>query len=1008
MAVNSLNDEKILTSGSEKLALLQFNEDKTKAYITLFPPVDGRSIKALEVISALQNEGILDVDIDIIHLAVAGKQFNRKILIASGIPPTKGENAYFLYQFGAKEEDPTIEAIPGQILGVKIPPGVGIPGTTVTGDTITPQMGEDIEVIPGKNTLLSQDRLKVYSTGFGNVTWIGNKVEVEKVLEVPKDVDKNEGDIDFQGNIVIAGDIKDGIRVKATGSIYVAKNVGKAILDSATGDIYVGLQILPEAHIKAGNNIIATAVKNAILEAKGNVIVSEEIIDSQITAQNVLITENKGLICGGKITAHSLIEAKVIGNKDEVPTTLIVDDDGKVSASLSIYPQTKITVGNLTLSIKREIKETMFYKIGDSIIQSKYEPTKIKSEEIIHQYTSQTSLSDIPKSVIVRANSLLEAKEIGAELLDLSPSEVDCQMGIVAEDLSLIRVFPLGVKGPWEEDWKKRIKEEISRLQKDNIDGMFEFFNTDTGLYLSVIPPKGTGKNITLQDVLNYIAEKGFVDVNRTLLKKAIANPSLKPIMVGPRQRLLELDGKVEVEVAADYSTAVIIVVPPKPGGLPASFEDAMAELRENGVVAGIDEKAVAKAVLAQSNKPVLVAQAIPPTPGEPAKLEYKFRTDRSKVELVEDEYGRVDFKRLNLIENVRQGQVLVVKKPPGKGIPGKLVNGVEISAPPGQDVKMPIGRNTEVSIGGTELIATMNGQVLLVGDKVNVEETLEIKGDVNLETGNIYFLGTVLINGSVEDDFEVEATGDIQIRNSVGKCFISAGGSIAIGEGVKGKGKARLFAGGDIFAKYIENAKAEAKGTIQVTQEIMHSQVDAGKAILLEGKQRGSIIGGKTRAGDEIRAREIGAPAGTYTRIEVGGIPKVRQQLENLNRLYREDINRLEKVKREISVLKAKKKKEKENFEIEKEAKLQRLIREHNKLTVKLHRYTDQKEFLEVRIREALGGVVHISHTLFQGVSVGIRNANLLIKDNYSSVSLGPKGDEVGIFPYGMVKPSS
>jgi hypothetical protein len=534
---------------------------------------------------------------------------------------------------------------------------------------------------------------------------------------------------------------------------------------------------------------------------------------------------------------------------------------------------------------------------------------------------------------------------------------------------------------------------------------MFEFFNTDRGLYLSVLPPKGTGKKITLQDVLKYVEEKGFVDVNKTLLKKAVANPSLKPIMVGPRQKLLELDGKIEVEVAPDYSKAAIIVIPPKPGGLPATFEDAMAALRENNVVAGINEKAVAKAVFAQSNKPVLVAEAIPPTPGEPAKLEYKFRTDRSKVELVEDEYGRVDFKRLNLIENVRAGQVLVVKKPPGKGIPGKLVNGVEISAPPGQDVKMPVGRNTEVSVGGTELIATMNGQVLLVGDKVNVEETLEIKGDVNLETGNIYFLGTVLINGSVEDDFEVEATGDIQIRNSVGKCFISAGGSIAIGEGVKGKGKARLFAGGHIFAKYIENAKAEAKGTIQVTQEIMHSQVDAGKSILLEGKQRGSIIGGKVRAGDEIRAREIGAPAGTYTRIEVGGVPRVREQLENLNRLYRKDINRLEKVKRDISVLKAKKKKEKENFEIEKEAKLQRLIREHNKLTVKLQRYTDQKEFLEVRIREALGGVVHISHTLFQGVSVGIRNANLLIKDNYSSVSLGPKGDEVGVFPYGMVK---
>ncbi len=995
-----MNNKIILTSNKEKLGFLEFDENNTKAYITLLPPVNGKVIKSDEIISFLHDEGILDIDVDSIRLAIKDKLFNQKILIATGILPTKGEDAYFLYQFRGEEEGSTIEVIPGQILGVKIPPGYGVPGTTVTGETITSHIGEDIKIILGKNTAFSQDRLKVYATGWGNVTWIGNKVEVERVLEITKD---NEDNIDFEGSVLIAGEVKDGFKVKATGNIHVGKNVGRAILESTTGNVYVEEQVLPDAQIKAANDIIAKSVKGATLEAAGNVIVSEEIIDSNVCAQKVLLQENKGLICGGKIIADSLIEAKVIGNKDETSTTLIVGTDGSVSASLSIYPQTKITIGNITICIKREIKEILYLKIGDSIVQNKYEPTRVK--EVTKVSESQGYLSDIPYSIIVKANTLSEAKEIGGELLEISPAEVDCQMGIVEDDLSLIRVFQLGVKGPWEEGWKKKIAEEISRTKVDNIDGKFEFFNTDTGLYLSILPPKGIGKETILQDVLKYIEEKRFVDVNISSIRKVIENPSSKPILVGLRQRVLELDGKVEVEVASDNSKAFIVIIPPKPGGLPASFEDAMLALRENNVVVGINEKVVAKTVFAQSNKPVLVAEAILPTPGQSAKLEYKFKTDRSKVELVEDEYGRVDFKKLNLIENVRAGQVLVVKKLPGKGIPGKLVNGLEIPALSGQDVKMPVGRNTEVAVGGTELIATMSGQVLLVGDKVNVEDTLEIKGDVNLETGKIYFLGTVSINGGVEDGFEVEATGDIIIKKSVGKCFISAGGSIAIGEGVKGKGAARLFADGDIFAKYIENAKVEAKGTIQVTQEIMHSQADAGKSILLEGKQRGSIIGGKVRAGDEIRAREIGAPAGTYTRIEVGGILKVREQLENLKRIHHKDISRLETVKRDISTLKTKKNMEKKDFSIEREAKLQRLIREHNKLTVKLQRYIDQKEFLEIRIEQALGGTVHISHILFQGVSVGIRNANLLVKDNYSSVSLGSKGDEVGIFPYEMVK---
>lgn len=1004
---------KILTDGQEQLALLEFDEEKTKAYLTVtrqasFPPVErlasfGGTIDADEIIASLRNEGILDIDIDIIRLAITrqaskNEQFDRKILIASGILPIKGEDAYLLYQFGTEDEGPAIEIIPGQILTVKVPPKNGIAGTTVTGETIVPQKGFDMEIIPGKNTAISLDRLKVYATNFGNVTWTGNKVEVEKVLEISEDVNK---DIDFEGNVLIASDVRDGVKINAGGNIHVAKNIGKAILETAGGDVYA--QVLAGSQIKAAN-IFAKSVTSANLEATKNVIVSEEIINSQVMAQKVILRENKGQISGGKIIAHSLIEAKVIGNKDDVPPALIVDANGKVAGSSSIYLGTKITIGNITIAIKKEVKGVLYHKIEDSIIQSGYEPETIK-EEVEPPSPYQIYSGEIPPSVIVKANSLLEAKEIGAELLSLAPGEVDCQMGIIEENLSLIRVFQLGIKGPWEEGWRKKIKDELFRLKVDNIDGGFEFFNTDTGLYLSIFFPKGTGKIVTLKDVLNYIEKKGFVDVNQELLKKAVEHPSPKPLLVGPRQRVLELDGKVEVEVAPDHSKAIMFVIPPKPGGLPASFEDAMEALQEKEVVAGIDERKVAKAIFEQTTKPVLVAEAILPTPGDEAKLEYKFRVDRSKVELVEDEYGKVDFKRLNLIENVRAGQVLVVKRPPGKGIPGKLVNGLDLPALSGPDVRMPVGRNTEVSLGGTELIATINGQVLLVQDKVNVEDTLEIKGDVKLQTGNIYFLGTIIIQGNIEDDFEVEATGDIQIKNAVGKCFLSAGGSIAIGEGVKGKGKARLFAGQHIFAKYIENAKIEAKGTIQVTQEIMHSQTDAGKSILLEGKQRGSIIGGKVRAGDEIRAREIGAPAGTYTRIEVGGTPRVREQLENLNRVYSKDVNRLETIKRDISVLKDKKNQEKEKFPIEKEAKLQRLIREHNKLTVKLHRYTDQKEFLEVRIQESLGGAIHVSHTLFQGVSIGIRNANLEIKDNYSSVSLGHKGNEVGIFPYGMVK---
>ena len=78
----------------------------------------------------------------------------------------------------------------------------------------------------------------------------------------------------------------------------------------------------------------------------------------------------------------------------------------------------------------------------------------------------------------------------------------------------------------------------------------------------------------------------------------------------------------------------------------------------------------------------------------------------------------------------------------------------------------------------------SINGQVVLKNNKISIEPIYIVPGDVSLETGNIVFLGSVIVQGSVHDNFVVKAAGNIDIKGTVQKAFIEAEGDIFLRQG--------------------------------------------------------------------------------------------------------------------------------------------------------------------------------------------------------------------------------
>ena len=377
---------------------------------------------------------------------------------------------------------------------------------------------------------------------------------------------------------------------------------------------------------------------------------------------------------------------------------------------------------------------------------------------------------------------------------------------------------------------------------------------------------------------------RGLADYDRDMVKKIVKESKGEYCRIGELPINVVNDSTASVQVSSDEMKAFLIITPPKQGGFDLEIEDIVNILKSNGVVIGIKDDVLNKLIdYPIYNDPVCVAEGIKVKNGKDAMVHYNFNVNKDEIHLTEED-GKVDFKNLNIIQNVVAGQILASKEPATSGEPGRTVTNKLTPAKEGKDVNMYPGKNTHMTEDGMSVISEKNGQVMIYAGKITVEEIFVVAGDVNLKTGNVTFLGTVVIQGSVEDGFSVKAAGNIEIHGSVGKCVLEADGDIIISQGFMGKGEGYIRAGKSIYAKFIENAqKVDAAEGVYVQDGIMNSFIDATKEVTCIGK-RGTIVGGRIRAGELLKSKVIGSVANVSTIVEVGIDPKKRQRLDELN----------------------------------------------------------------------------------------------------------------------------
>jgi uncharacterized protein len=281
--------------------------------------------------------------------------------------------------------------------------------------------------------------------------------------------------------------------------------------------------------------------------------------------------------------------------------------------------------------------------------------------------------------------------------------------------------------------------------------------------------------------------------------------------------------------------------------------------------------------------KRIVIAKGKAPVPGEDAKINLSFSMER-EFGHVDSKTGLMDFKEQSLIHNVKKGDTLAEKILFTAGTHGKDIFGDVIQSSPGKDCKLFPGKNVIISPDGLELISDINGMVIQDGNRISVTQSHDIKGDVDISTGNLTMEGSLIIQGWVCTGFVVRASGEIHVGKGVDQAVIEAGAGLYIRGGIIGSENVNVLSGGNITAFFIEKARVHAKGDIIVQNDILNSSVSTGSIIdITAGK--GRIIGGTVTAFSGIKANETGSPAGIKTNIIIGIDPEQEERKEKITR---------------------------------------------------------------------------------------------------------------------------
>ena len=188
-------------------------------------------------------------------------------------------------------------------------------------------------------------------------------------------------------------------------------------------------------------------------------------------------------------------------------------------------------------------------------------------------------------------------------------------------------------------------------------------------------------------------------------------------------------------------------------------------------------------------------------------------------------------------------------------------------------------------------IIALASGYGFYHQGLITVKKLLNVRHDVDFSTGNITFVGDIVVHGDVHPGFSLTGS-SILVKGRFNGYGIKARGNVVADDGVKGSPSASIRAGLTTRIASCERATIVTPGNLIIDGIALHSNLFVGGSLIIKGR----LQGGNVHAGGIVYVKEkLGHSQGAPTSISLGYDPVAYLHLQDIKTSMQDQEQKLE-----------------------------------------------------------------------------------------------------------------
>ena len=264
----------------------------------------------------------------------------RILTAAQGIPTVPSQNGRIelLIQEGAsvsvdasgradfRNIDKFKQIAKNTLLARRIPPIPGKDGNDVYGKIVHPGEPSDAKLACGANVAFLEEKNEYRSTARGIFAREANEISINPILYVPGNAGIESGNLVYDGNVHIKGNIERGALVSTLEELHVEGFVESALIRVGHSlHVHKGINAQAKDPIYVEGDLYSTYLDNTKIVVLGDVKVKRSINASTLMAHgNIEMSGKHSVIVGGTLYVFGSLTADYIGNNSGTPTKIIL------------------------------------------------------------------------------------------------------------------------------------------------------------------------------------------------------------------------------------------------------------------------------------------------------------------------------------------------------------------------------------------------------------------------------------------------------------------------------------------------------------------------------------------------------------------------------------------------------------------------------------------------------------------------------------------------------------